>query len=100
MHEAALAHGVQANQLHGAGHGLGQGQIIARAGGRDRLLEAIGVDEHVRHRAVDIGAQLQSQGVVHQHQELAGLGQGKAAVVAERPAGALEIDLLAALDLA
>ncbi|MDT4837478.1 hypothetical protein FQZ97_712140 [compost metagenome] len=100
MDEAALAHAVRADQLGGGGHGLGQGQVVTRAGGGDGFLEAVGVDEHVGHRAVDIGAQLQGQCVVHQHHVLAGFGQGEAAVLAEGAAGTVEVDLFATADLA
>ena len=47
-----------------------------------------------------VGTQLQGQLVVHQHHELAGFGQGETAVVAERAAGAAEVHLALAFDLA
>ncbi|CRS11645.1 hypothetical protein PAERUG_P48_London_17_VIM_2_01_13_04458 [Pseudomonas aeruginosa] len=100
MDEAGVAHGVQADDLHRAGHRLGYRQVVARAGGGDGLLETVGVDEHVGYRAVDIRAQAQGQFVVHQHYVLAGLGQGEAAVLAERPAGAAEVHVVAAFDQA
>ena len=100
VHEAAQTHAVFAHQLHGAGHGLGHAQVVARAGRGDGFFKAVGVDKHIRHRAVNIGAQLQGQFVIHQHQELAGLGQGEAAVLPERAAGAAEVDLLLTFNLA
>ncbi len=100
LYKAALLHGLRPNDLHGGVHGLGHGQVVAGAGGRDRLLEAVGIDENVRYRAVNVRAQLHCQGIVHQHEELAGLGQGEAAVGAEGAAGAAEVHLFAAADLA
>ena len=70
MHEAALAYGVGTEQVYGAGHGFGHGQVVAWAGGGNGLFETIGVDKHIRHRAVDIGTQLQGQLIVHQHDEV------------------------------
>src|SRR5690554_2258931 len=100
MHEAAPAYRIGSEDLHGAVYRTGHGQVVARTGGGDGFLEAVGGDEDVRHGAMDVGTQFQRQFIVHQQHELARLGQGEAAVLTEGAAGPAEVQLIPTFDQA
>ncbi len=49
---------------------LADGQVIAYSGTGNRFFEAIGVNKHVCHRAVDVGAHFDCELVIEQHDKL------------------------------
>ncbi len=81
VHKTVLAKAFLADQLAGQGGGLAHGQVVADAGSRDGFLAAIGVDKHIRYGSKNVGAQLQRQGIIHQHGKLGGFRHGEAAVI-------------------
>ena len=91
VHKAVLAQALFADQLAGEGSGLAHSQVVAHAGSRDGFFATIGMDEHIRHGAENIGAQLQRQGIVHQHRELGGFRHGEATVIREGATGPVQV---------
>ncbi len=53
----SLPNGVFAEDCTTQGKRLGDSEVVADAGGRDGLLEAVGIDENVANGAVDVGAE-------------------------------------------